>query len=145
MKSPFTLRRYFIAAGCTALLAVPVSVILWFSDKQPAGSWPVVILLPLFVGITLPFNIFVLGEIAFRGRVYAIRRHTLRGRQIGRIITGLLLMLLAKPVCSLPPISDWLWDCGESIFETILLIGLLLSIFSFGEFTTQLKPDNSTN
>jgi hypothetical protein len=116
---------------------------LWLSDKQPAGSWPVIILLPLFVGITLPFNIFILGEIAFRGRVYAIRRHTLRRTQLGRIITGLLLMLLAKPVCSLPLISDWLWDCGDSVVGAMLLIGMLLSIFSLGELTTQLKPDSS--
>ena len=142
MKSPFTFKRYLFTAGCIALFTEPLLIISWFMDKQEVALW-VIILIPLFIGIVGAFNIFILGEIAFRGRRHALRRHTSLRRQLVRIFIGALLMLLAGPgytmAEALPVIGIWFWDFSESITGLMNITGFLMFVFGIGELTTHIK------
>ena len=100
-------------------------------------------LIPLGGGIVIAFNLFILGEIAFRGRRHAIWRHTSLRRQLVRIAVGTLLLYLAGPaykmVEDLPVIGICFWDFSEAIKPLAKLTGFIMFVFGIGELTTHIK------
>jgi hypothetical protein len=124
MKSPFTFKRYMM----TALVISVVALVLVLLLRRPQDPMWLALLIAPLIGFCLPFNVWFVGEIAWRGSRSA-RLHDIPLRNaLIRLAAGLSLIILSLHI----PVVMWEFD-EEMIAGVVGPLACIMIIYAVGQ------------
>ena len=136
MKSPFSLKRYFISSGVIAALFAAVFVPVGLMSDRDLPL-PFFVVVPLLAGLGISFSVWFVGDVVFRGVRKAGAGQQPRKKAIVRIVVGAILLLVPQHAEELlwriPLIGDFLWEFEDLFVQISHIAGWVLILYGAGQ------------